>query len=450
MYPASYLAMAIATLFVAGLGVSAALDVSSARADVKVRSYDRGSKTEKDIGQGNKPGTRSQGRSVGTKKRRKGAPGSADLPPPQDDFENGEILMANPPQRLKRDLEKLGMEVIEQVDLKSLEFSYMRIRTPKKMPVRKALGMLKSRYPTATVDANHRYELSAAMSAGRVFPRRAVGWGPATSNCGAGLRIGLIDGAVDTDNPIIKGQKITYRSFHDRRRNPAPTGHGTAIAAMFVGKIQRNGWSGLVPGAELYAASMFEVDRRDQTVGTSTGLLRAMDWLFEQNVHVINLSIAGGDNEILRKAIEIARKKRIVLVSAVGNWGYRGEPAYPAAYPEVISVTAVEGQRHREYKAANQGAYIDFAAPGTSMWIPVNRTSKAYSGTSFAVPYVSVIVADQIANQEGSSDPHVLRKVIRSSVIDLGQRGKDNIFGYGLIRGGPQCVRAPQAMQHDQ
>ncbi len=436
--------IAIAAMLVANLSVPDAV------AEVKVRSYDRGSKTEQNIDKrkGVKPGSGSNSRSRG---KTGGVAGRGDLPPAEDNFEAGEVLMANPSARLEKDLARLGMKVVDRVTLKNLDFSYVRIQTPDKMPVRKAIGMLQSRYPSATVDANHRYELSAATSLGRVFPRKAAGWGAATPNCGQGLRIGLIDGAVDVDNPILKGQQVTYRSFHDVRRNPAPTGHGTSVAAMFVGTIQRNGWSGLVPGAELFAASMFEIDRRDQVVGSSTGMLRAMDWLIEMKVHVINLSIAGGDNEILKKAVEIARRKRVVLVAAVGNGGLRGEPAYPAAYPEVIAVTAVSGARRKAYEPANQGSYIDFAAPGTSMWIPTREMGKAFSGTSFAAPYVSVIVAEKVANEDSSSDPNILRSMIRRNVIDLGRRGKDDVFGFGMVHEGPSCdLRQVKIGQHDQ
>jgi len=436
--------LAIAAVFVAGFAVP------DASAEVKVRSYDRGTKTEQNIDK--RKGVKTK-RGPSRKSGKSGRGQAADGSPlaPEDDFEVGELLMANPSARLEQDLARLGMKVVDRVTLKNLDFSYVRIQTPKKMPVRKAVRMLKLRYPGATIDANHRYQLSAATSVGRMFPRKAAGWGAGSARCGEGLRIGLIDGAVDVENPLLKGQGVTYRSFHDRRRNPAPTGHGTSVAAMFVGKIQRNGWSGLVPGAELFAASMFEIDRRDQVVGSSTGLLRAMDWLIEMKVHVINLSIAGGDNEILRKAIEVARRKRVVLVAAVGNWGFRGKPAFPAAYPEVIAVTAVDGMRRKAYKLANQGNYIDFAAPGTSMWIPTEEMGKAFSGTSFAAPYVSVIVAEKVANEDSSSDPQVLRNMMRRNVIDLGRRGRDDVFGFGLVHEGPSCdLKQVQTGQHDQ
>jgi len=420
------------TMFIAGLVMPIA------NAAVKVRSYDRGKKIESDIGKSKGLDKRKRG-SGSNSFGGSGSVGREGRPAPEDDFEQGELLLANPPIRLEQGLAEMGMKVIERVQLKNLKFSYLRIRTPKKMSVRKAVDRLSSRYPGATVAANHRYDLSAAKSLGRMFPRKAVSWGPVNARCGEGLRIGLIDGAVDTDHPALKGQKVTYRSFHQRKRNPAPTGHGTSIASMFVGKIMRNGWSGLVPGAELYAASMFETDRRDQMVGTSTGMLQAIDWLFEKKVHVVNMSIAGADNEVLKKAIEIARKKKMVLVAAVGNWAFRGEPVYPAAYPEVISVTAVAGPRHKPYPMANQGKYVDFSAPGANMWIPSKRLGNAFSGTSFAAPYVSVIIASQVAQMDGPPDTGILRNSVRRSVIDLGKRGRDNIFGYGMIREGPSC-----------
>ena len=67
------------------------------------------------------------------------------------------------------------------------------------------------------------------------------------------------------------------------------------------------------------------------------------------------------------------------------------------------------------------------------------------------IVYISVVVADYIGIQEGTSDPQLLRNMIRRSVIDIGRRGKDDVFGYGMVREGPTCdLTQAQSAQHDQ
>lgn len=195
---------------------------------------------------------------------------------PQDDFEPGEVLIADVPKRFEDGIRDLGFRVVERLSMPRIGINVVRLRTPKKMPVKKAIRALSSRFPAAIIDANHRFDLAAKSSRG-MFPRVAAGWSPTGRRCGRGVRIGLIDSSVDVSHRVLKGQNIEYRSFHSERRNPGPSGHGTTMAALLVGKPQRNGWSGLLPGAKLYAASMFEIDRRDKTVGSGVGLLKALE-----------------------------------------------------------------------------------------------------------------------------------------------------------------------------
>jgi subtilisin family serine protease len=68
-----------------------------------------------------------------------------------------------------------------------------------------------------------------------------------------------------------------------------------------------------------------------------------------------------------------------------GNGG-KEAPAYPAAHPDVIAVTAIDADA-RIYKKANRGEYIDLAAPGVDVWAAKAGGGGSYrSGTSFAVP----------------------------------------------------------------
>jgi len=405
---------------------------SATNAEVKVRSYYKGSKTESSVG--GKKGSGGSSRK-GTKTR-DGEQRPGNRPPPDKDFEPGEVLISNPPGGFEDKIKKLGFSIIERVQMKEIKMDIWRLKTPKGMTVPDAIKLIGRRFPGATVDANHRFDLSAGKKG--VFPQKAIGWSKVKARCGRGVRIGMVDSGVDLTHPALQKQKIKYKSFHDPKNNPASATHGTAIAAMLIGKTMSNGWSGLLPGAELFAANMFEINAQDKTVGNSVALLKGINWLAKQKVHVINLSIAGADNKMFRNATKFARKKGVILVASVGNWGYKKKPAYPAAYPDVVAVTAISGKR-AIYSMANQGKYVDFSAPGVNVWTAVPGGGKVQTGTSFATPFVSVLVGLDVARGV-KPIPNKLRKIMRKRIIDLGAVGRDSVYGWGLINRKRTCM----------
>jgi hypothetical protein len=412
--------------------LAATIGSTSSRAEVKVRSYHDGTKTESSVG-GKKKKRGSGGKSL-RRNDQEERPGNR--PPPEQDFEPGEVLITNPPGGFKAKIRKLGFQVIERMQMKEIKMDVWRLKTPKGMSVPDAIKLIGKKFPGATVDANHRFDLSAGRKG--VYPKKAIGWSKAKPRCGRGVRIGMVDSGVDLTHPALKKQKIKYKSFHDRKHNPAPPVHGTAIAAMLVGKSMPNGWSGLLPGAELFAANMFEVNAQDKVIGNSGALLKGINWLAKKKVHVINLSIAGADNKMLRLATRFARKKGVVLVASVGNWGYKKKPAFPAAYADVVAVTAVSSKR-TIYSMANQGKYVDFSAPGVGVWTAIPGGGKVQTGTSFATPFISVLVGLDIARGV-KPDPDKVRKLMRKRIIDLGKFGRDNVFGWGLINRKRTCM----------
>lgn len=419
------------TVAVLGLG-AALLWPAPVEAEVKVRSYFKGKKTEGSVDRV-KPGAKGKNPdSPATKKKMKGRENGID---PDDDFEPGEVLVANPPRNFDRRVKELGFGVLERVQMKDIGFEIWRLETPPGMSVRDAIQALGKSFPGLTIDANHRFDLSARAG---LFPEKAVGWKKVGLNCGKGVRIGMVDSGVDVKHPALKGQKVKYISFHDKKRNPAPPVHGTAIAAMMIGKPQKNGWSGLLPGASLFAANMFEIDKSDKVVGNSVALLKGINWLAKQKVHVVNLSIAGADNKMLRLANKLAQKKGLILIASVGNWASTKRPAYPAAYSNVIAVTATNVGR-KIYSKANQGKYVDFSAPGVGVWTAIPGGGKVQSGTSFATPYLSVLIGLDIA-KGAKANAKALRAKYRRQVVDLGKNGRDPVFGWGLIKTKRECM----------
>ncbi len=368
-------------------------------------------------------------------------PGGGDAANAVPDYEQGEILAVNPPEAILPRLQSMGYSLVERLDLADLQLRVWRIKTPDSMDTVAARDRFRNAFPRLPTDLNALYTLSAVKagegdSKGLPYDRETVGWGEVGPTCGTGLRLGIIDSPVDIDHRSFAGRKIVHRSFVTPERTAAPGEHGTAIAAMLVGMPSENDAGGLIPGASLFAASIFE-DRGGRVIGNLTAMLRSVDWLAHNKIQVLNLSIAGSKNSVLVSAVDRALEKGMVLVAAAGNNGPEAKPAWPAAHPGVIAVTAVDKDLSH-YKFANQGRYIDFSAPGVRIVTSTPRGYKEQSGTSFAAPYITSMVAVHLAAGY-RSDAEVLRQSLRRYSVDLGTKGKDQVFGWGLVRLRPDC-----------
>ena len=105
-------------------------------------------------------------------------------------------------------------------------------------------------------------------------------------------------------------------------------------------------------------------------------------------------------------------------------------PAYPAAVPGVVAVTAVDG-RQQVYRYANRGRYITVAARGVDVVAAHAPGGLArFSGTSFASPHVAAWIARCRA---GGSDAAQCETRLRREARDLGTAGFDEIYGFGLV-----------------
>jgi hypothetical protein len=282
----------------------------------------------------------------------------------------------------------------------------------------------------AEIDLNHYYTAGSPTqhpAEESLEPRSAIVF-PADMD-ELDLRIGMIDSQVDVAHPSLRKSRIRTRSFASEGAR-LPEFHGTAIASIIA--ASDGDFRGLAPKAELYAAAVFEHDEQRGEVASTVSLVRALDWLISSGVDVINLSLAGPSNRLLEAALSRAAERRVTVLAAAGNGGPVAKPMYPAAYPSVVAVTAVDASG-RVYRLANRGAYLDLAAPGVGLRHA--RAGGGYtssSGTSFAVPF-AVAAAARLRHLDPAVD--VVAALLRGAE-DLGPPGRDEIYGYGLLRPG--------------
>ena len=188
--------------------------------------------------------------------------------------------------------------------------------------------------------------------------------------------------------PTFAGRKLHQRSFLELGRPAADPAHGTAIAALLVGATDpaHPSAGGLLPDADLYAAAVFE-RQGGQSQASALAIASALNWMVQNRVVLVNISLAGDNNALMALAVHRASARGTILVAAAGNAGPDAPPAYPGALPEVIAVTAVD-QNGAVFPQANRGDYIAFAAPGVRIWVTgPDGQGRFETGTSFAAPF---------------------------------------------------------------
>lgn len=244
---------------------------------------------------------------------------------------------------------------------------------------------------------------------------------------GAGVKIGMIDTPIDILHRSLDNSKVRRVELISAG-NAANQKHGTAIAGVLIGQNPR---IGIAPEASLYAVSAFSSDPQNPNDRSSTaGLVaKAIDLCIEEKVDILNLSFAGKSDPLVKKLIQKAVNNNIIVVSSAGNGGPKAEPAYPAAFDNVLAVTAVDEQESI-FGRANRGSYIDLAAPGVNIFTtsPAGTFDLA-TGTSMATAHVTGLIALLLSlNKQG-----VTPSLLEQTAIDLGTQGRDNDYGYGLV-----------------
>ena len=356
----------------------------------------------------------------------------------ESDIEAGELIVFSADmaeaRRLDQQLQQLGHSIKRRRTLKQLGTVISTIRLADGIPPHEGIRQLQQFDRQLLIDANHRYRLSESDSTQSTATHALVGWDHVPADCGKGLRLGLVDTLVDTTHPSLASSTVVSRSFLPLGVNAADRRHATAIASILLGRQSNgNGITGLLPGAELYNAGIFRQRDGKQVDTTAELIISALNWLQEQQVSVINISLAGSPNRLLQWVVEHLLQRNQLLTAAAGNAGPDAPPAYPAAWPGVAGVTAVDQQAHI-YRHANHGSYIDLAAPGVDVWAARPGAPGAYyTGTSYAVPYATAALAILKQNNPDMNGAE-LRQALQKTARDLGPPGRDPTFGYGLLQ----------------
>lgn len=250
-------------------------------------------------------------------------------------------------------------------------------------------------------------------------------------------------------------------------------GHGTTVASLISSSVNNGkGVAGVSYNGRVLPVNVFEqpvlssneylgneLYGFDAGASTST-LIEAYDYVLKYadklNIKVINMSLAGSEDIIdqaLQDSILKAYEKGILTVASAGNYNSLYENGnttmYPASSAHVLSVASVDSSnQHSDFSVYNNA--VDISAPGERIlapaadyayslkkdrlyWYKANGyTNVNVNGTSFSAPIVSGIAALLYA-ADPDMTPDQAEECLTSTATDMGDAGKDDYYGYGVV-----------------
>lgn len=339
-----------------------------------------------------------------------------------------------------------GFEVISERPLTGFELTTWRLRVPNGLALSDARTRVRSLPSGQDADFNHFYRSNQgpACDGPHCNAWQLVSW-TGSASCGAGIRLGMVDTHLNEEHQTFANAALSVERVADDALDRSGAVHGTAVAALLVGDRESRS-PGLLPEAELVAVDVFAREGSDERADVAS-LVGGLAYLAGQDVAVINLSLAGPSNAVLESLIRrMVSERNTIMIAAVGNAGPRSEPLYPAAYEDVIAVTAV-GLDSRVYRRAVQGTHIDLAAPGVDVWSAASVSgARWHTGTSFAAPFVTAAAATLLQAQPDLTPTEVLQALV-GEASDLGEPGRDNVYGHGLIATPHDCAPVAAAAE---
>jgi len=272
---------------------------------------------------------------------------------------------------------------------------------------------------------------------------------------GSGVTVAVIDTGVYLQHPDLAANLVDgydfVRSFagNDNDRtpgidpDPSPDGagsHGTHVSGTVAAVTDnRVGVAGTASGARIMplralgAEFGFEYDVA-QAIRFAAGLDNDSGTVPAERADVINMSLGGSEvSDWMQRTIYDAVRAGTVVVASAGNDNSAG-PTYPAWYQNVISVASTTSSNGRS-GFSNRGPMLDVAAPGSGIMSTWSTSSyRSISGTSMAAPHVAGWVALMLSVNPDLTPVDIDDIIANEDVFtDLGSRGRDDSYGFGLI-----------------
>lgn len=249
---------------------------------------------------------------------------------------------------------------------------------------------------------------------------RAITGGPLSGD-GQGVRVAVLDSGV-LPHPQFDAIDLTHLDLAEGGRTGPGATHGTSVASIIAGR------EGIAPKAEVISIRVLDGEGAGNSFQVAGGIIEAVD----RGAQVINMSLGVyEDAAMLRQAVRYAHDQGVLMVAAAGNDGYDRMP-FPAAYSEVLAVTAVDATS-QQARFPNQSTAIDFAAPGVGILTAgADDGTLLFSGTSAAAPFVAGSLVSLLSG-EAPLTPEAAVQLLSGHLNEQGAPGVDAVYGAGVL-----------------
>jgi subtilisin family serine protease len=250
------------------------------------------------------------------------------------------------------------------------------------------------------------------------------------SRWGAGVTIAVVDTGI-ISNPALPGVIESFDITPFPSDITKANGHGTAVASLIAGNDPLA--PGVAPAARLVSIRVGDDSGRADAFALAAGIVTAVD----AGVQIINISMGTTENNpLIEDAVLYAHDHQVLIVAASGN-SEQADACYPAAYPSVISVGAVDARgEHLDF--SNFGTYLSLTAPGYAIDTvgPGNGYAKI-SGTSASAPIVTGAIAATMSNGGGvTMTASQAAEIVMQYSDEAGIPGPDSEYGVGILNVG--------------
>jgi subtilisin len=256
---------------------------------------------------------------------------------------------------------------------------------------------------------------------------------------GTGIGVAIIDTGINYNHPDLAPNYGGGQSWIAGKGPLDDNGHGSHVSGIVAAADNGSGVIGVAPSVKLFALKVLN----SSGSGTYSSVIAALQWCVANktgfNIRVANMSLGGPDSFALRQACDNAYAAGIVLVAAAGNngsGGKRSTVSAPATYTEAVIAVAGTDQNNNRASWSSTGSEVELSAPGVSIQSDYLGTGLyTMSGTSMACPHVAgaaaLVISSGILGL--SPTPAQIRSRLDSTATDLGAKGRDTSYGYGLV-----------------
>ena len=296
-----------------------------------------------------------------------------------DPYVRGEIVVADVDETELGVIRGYGFRVLEETRLEALGLTILRLAVPSGWAEDRARAQIAAALPGVIVDVNSLY----AMQGQTTLPppgygQQMIGWRYAAPGCGRGMKIGMLDTAIEQSLPEFSGARVTSKAWRRmRRRHPMAQRSPQSSSDS----LEQVSYRVLFPSGTQYRRGVCRrcgrrAERRCDRPGRWPGLARKAQGRDREYEFGGRTECAGGDR------YRPSGERGMLFVAAVGNGGAASMPGFPASLSEVIGVTAIDSGG-AIYKNAPRGGEIDFSAPGVRIWGPSGGSAagRYFSGT---------------------------------------------------------------------